>query len=290
MNSDNIIISIIIPCYNDGRFLPEAVQSVEKNQTGRHEIIIVNDGSNDPATLDVLAAIEKRGHRVLHQQNLGLGAARNRGVAQARGRYILTLDADNRIRPAYIDRGIEILDREPAIDVVYGDSENFGDQIGRNRVADFNFDRLLAWNFIDACAVFRKQAWERCGGYDEHMPHQGFEDWDFWCRIACSGGGFVHVDEVLYDYRKRKDSMSSQMDTPVRMTAILDHMRAKKIEATVEDYLAAYQSWDFFVETFRRHPLRMLAKLLLRVYFPGWYFKKHPPIDARHPLKTTRTS
>jgi len=228
MNSDNIIISIIIPCYNDGRFLPEAVQSVEKNQTGRHEIIIVNDGSNDPATLDVLAAIEKRGHRVLHQQNLGLGAARNRGVAQARGRYILTLDADNRIRPAYIDRGIEILDREPAIDVVYGDSENFGDQIGRNRVADFNFDRLLAWNFIDACAVFRKQAWERCGGYDEHMPHQGFEDWDFWCRIACSGGGFVHVDEVLYDYRKRKDSMSSQMDTPVRMTAILDHMRKKE--------------------------------------------------------------
>jgi glycosyltransferase involved in cell wall biosynthesis len=271
MKSADIAVSVIIPCFNDGRFLLEAVQSAEQNQQGRHEIIVVNDGSTERATLDVLAAIQQRGHQVLHQPNRGLGCARNRGISAAQGRYILPLDADNRIRAAYLDRGIEILDCDPGVDVVYGDAEYFGGKTGRNRVPDFDLRRLLIWNYIDACAVFRKSAWERCGGFDENMPTQGFEDWDFWCRIACGGGKFYHVNEVLYEYRVRKDSMSVGMATVGRTAAIMRHMHAKRIDITMGNYVNAHQSWDACVEQFRGRPAKTLAILLARAYCPGLY-------------------
>jgi glycosyltransferase involved in cell wall biosynthesis len=286
MNADSIILSVVIPCFNDGKFLMEAVQSAESNRRGRHEIIIVNDGSNDPATLDVLAAVGQRGHRVLHQENRGLGAARNQGIKFAKGRYILPLDSDNRIRSDYMDRGIEILDRDPIVDVVYGDAEYFGDKNGRNFVPEFNLARLLVWNYIDACAVFRKNAWERCGGYDEGMPHQGFEDWDLWCRIACSGGGFHHIPEILFDYRMRKDSMSSVMIEPVRRAAILDYIKAKRIEVSVGEFTDAYQSWDPVLDQVRQRPLRTFVRLFLKRFFPRLIrFKSRtqgrvsPPLD-----------
>jgi glycosyltransferase involved in cell wall biosynthesis len=267
--STSITVSIIIPCFNDGQFLLEAIQSAEKCSAHRYEIVVVNDGSTDFTTLKILSDIEQRGHRVLHQANRGLARARNQGIFAGSGRYILALDADNRIRPNYLARGIEILDGNADIDVVYGDAEYFGDKTGRNRVPEFNLRRLLEWNYIDACAVFRKSAWERCGGYDENMPSQGFEDWDLWCRIALSGGNFYHVDEMLFDYRVRKDSMSARMATPERVAAIMHHIRAKQIEIRIEDYLKAHQSWDAFIEVFKNRPIKTLISFLIRAYFPN---------------------
>lgn len=271
MNSTGIAVSIVIPCFNDGKFLPEAVGSAEPCQSSGCEIIVVNDGSTDQNTLEVLATIEQRGHRVLHQQNRGLGGARNAGISIARGRYILPLDSDNRVRPAYPVQGAKILDCDPAIDVVYGDPEYFGGKTCRNHVADFDLQRLLSWNYIDACAVFRKSAWERCGGYDEKMPSMGYEDWDLWCRIALSGGGFCHVDEVLYDYRVRPDSMSSGMGDQDRVAAIQRHLRAKRMETTIGNYVDALQSSDFAVAQLRARPVKNLIGLLTRTYFPGAY-------------------
>ena len=271
MNPNDIAVSIIIPCFNDGKFLPEAVQSAEPCQKSGCEIIVVNDGSTDRATLEALAAIEQRGHQVLHQENRGLGSARNRGISAARGRYILPLDADNRLRPAYPVQGVKILDRDPAIDVVYGDAEYFGAKTGRNHVSDFDLRRLLSWNYIDACAVFRKSAWERCGGYDEKMPSMGYEDWDLWCRVALGGGGFYHVDEVLYDYRVRQDSMSSGMGAPERVAAILRHLRAKRMETTIGNYVDALQSCESVVAQLRGRPVKTMIDLLARAYFPESY-------------------
>jgi len=91
------MVSIVVPCFNDGRFLGDAIESAEANQSGNYEIIIVNDGSTDAGTLELLKTIESRGHQVIHQENRGLGFSRNVGIAAARGAYILPLDADNRI-------------------------------------------------------------------------------------------------------------------------------------------------------------------------------------------------
>lgn len=267
--SSSLTISIVIPCYNDGQFLLEAIQSVAGVQQGRHEIIVVNDGSTEQVTLDVLSTVEQLGHQVIHQANSGPGRTRNRGIAAAKGGYILPLDADNRLRPAAIDRAVELLDRHPDFDVVYGDVQFFGDKAGRDCVPEFDLRRLLVWNYIYASSLFRKSTWERFGGLDEDRETQGFEDWDFWCRIACGGGRLYHAREVLHEYRVRNDSFGTGVAAQrARTEAILRHIRAKKVEVSMGEYLDAFQSWEPVMEKLRKAPLKTLTKLLAQTYFP----------------------
>lgn len=275
MNPNAIVISIVIPCYNDGQFLLEAIESVKAVQQGRHEIIVVNDGSTDQATLTVLSKVEQLGHQVIHQTNSGPGRARNQGVSAAKAGYILPLDADNRLRPAAIDRAIETMNRNADLDVVYGDAEFFGDKLGTDHVPAFDLGRLLVWNYIYASSLFRKSTWERLGGIDEDRETQGFEDWDFWCRIACSGGKLLHAGEILHEYRIRSDSFGTEVATKQsRTNAILHHIRAKKIEVSMGQYLDAFQSWGTVVESFRNRPLKTLARLVTQTYFPDTYSKQ----------------
>ncbi len=107
------IISIIIPVYNSGNYLRETLESV-RNYTGKsiYEIIIVNDGSTDNDTLELLNQLQNEGYSIIDQENKGPAAARNNGVECSRGKYLLFLDSDNRIKPSYIDKGIGILDKK----------------------------------------------------------------------------------------------------------------------------------------------------------------------------------
>jgi glycosyltransferase involved in cell wall biosynthesis len=202
------ILSVIIPCYNHGQYLRGAIASVEAcPDPGRYEIIIVNDGSTDAGTLAVLAQLEAEGYRVLHQANGGLGAARNSGIRRARGKYILPLDCDNRIRPVYLTAGVQVLERDSGVGVVYGHVQLFGSRNEVQQVPLFDPGALARGNYIDACAVFRRSLWERVGGYDEHMPVMGYEDWDLWLAAATAGYAFHRLEEVAFDYQVREDSM-----------------------------------------------------------------------------------
>lgn len=203
----NPLVSIIIPCYNHGRYLRESVESVEKACPRELcEVIIVNDGSTDPETLDVLREIEGKGHAVLHQPNRKLGAARNNGIRMARGTYILPLDSDNTIRPDYIKRGVEIMEMNPDVGVVYGDSRFFGADDIINIVPEFDPVRHFVQNTIDACALFRKKIWEEVGGYKENMI--GYQDWEFWTAVASlKRWRFYHLGSVAFDYRISENSM-----------------------------------------------------------------------------------
>ena len=89
-----------------------------------------------------------------------------------------------------------------SIGVVYGDAQLFGESSEISRVPDFSLARLVEGNFIDACAVYRRSVWEEVGGYDENML-LGWEDWEFWLRVALKNWGFRHLDAVLFDYRVR---------------------------------------------------------------------------------------
>lgn len=223
----NSTVSIIIPCFNDGRYLREAVQSVvQYPESDAYEIIIVNDGSSDTKTLEVLRDLVREGFRVIHQANRGLGAARNAGIKAAHGSYILPLDSDNRIRPDYIAEGIRVLENNPRTGVVYGDAAYFGSKTGRWTVADFSFSQLVQGNYIDACAMFRRVAWEEVGGYDEEMPVMGWEDWDFWLRVALKNWGFFHVESILFDYRVRENSMISK--TTQNVGLLCDYIFSKE--------------------------------------------------------------
>lgn len=200
-------VSVIIPCFNHGELLGQAVGSVLRTQRDDVELIVVDDGSTDERTRSEMNALRARGIRVLRQENKGLAAARNAAIAASSGEYILPLDADNRLRPGYFEHGTSILNTDSKIGVVYGDAEYIGERTGRWRVGPFDPDRLMLWNYIDACAMYRRPIWEEAGGYDGTMPVQGLEDWDLWLSALEHDWQFSYVPEILFDYRVAKDSM-----------------------------------------------------------------------------------
>ena len=201
-------VSVVIPCFNHGEFLPEAVASITAS-TKRDdvEIIVVDDGSTDERTRTETDKLVARGINVVRQENRGLVAARNAGIAEAKAEYIFPLDADDRVRPGCLDHGIRILDADPKVGVVYGDGEYFGIRTGRWRIGPFDRHRLLQWNFIACCAVYRRSVWEQNRGYDGTMPVQGLEDWDFWLGALEHGWELAYVPEIFFDYRVAKESM-----------------------------------------------------------------------------------
>lgn len=217
-------LAVVIPCFNHGEFLPAAVASVTSLERDDVKLILVDDGSTDERTCMEVESLIAAGIKVIRQENKGLASARNAGILASSAKYILPLDADNRLRPAYIDHAIRILDSNPQIGVVYGDAEYTGIRTGRWRVGRFDCDRLMEANYIDACAAYRRSIWEQNHGYDSTMPAQGAEDWDFWLSTVEHGWQFAYVPEVLFDYRVAEESM-------------LTHLRA--YERELEDFLAA---------------------------------------------------
>lgn len=203
-------ISIIIPCYNHGKFIDEAINSIEEYKVEDYEIIIINDGSTDSYTNVRLEELQNKGYNVVFQKNQGLSKTRNNGIKIARGKYILPLDADNKIKPDYLIKALEILDKNSSISIVYSDRMMFGNSNYLMRVGEFNASRLLSGNYIDACAVFRKEVWDSVGGYDENMKI-GWEDWDFWLSATEKNFLFYYIPEPLFYYRVLNDSMVHQL-------------------------------------------------------------------------------
>src|SRR5947207_7583487 len=204
-------VSIIIPCYNHGAMLREALASVEQvRNENLLEVIIVDDGSSDAETVEILKEAAEAGYSVVSQPNRRVSAARNTGIRLAKGEFILPLDSDNRLRDVYLIEGVSLLKGNPNIGVIYADAEYFGEKTGRWHVQEFDLLSLIRKNFIDVCALYRRALWEQVGGYDEQMPWMGLEDWDFWLRVAFHGGSFVHLPKVGFDYRVRRDSTTAE--------------------------------------------------------------------------------
>ncbi len=151
-------VSIVIPCYNHGAMLREALASVEQVRNANLlEVIIVDDGSSEAETTRILDEATKAGYCVVSQPNRGPGAARNTGIRLAKGEFILPLDSDNRLRDVYLDEGVSLLKNNPSVGVIYADAEFFGERSGRWYVPDFNLLSLIRGNFIDTCALYRKK-------------------------------------------------------------------------------------------------------------------------------------
>ncbi len=224
------VLSVVTPCRDHGNLLIEAIASVERDPTPT-ELILVNDGSTEPRTLRLLGALRRSGYHVVDQPfPTGLPAARNRGIEVATTPYLLPLDADNRLRPGFIASAVEFLDREPDVDVLYGDRYEFGKRSGTVVVPEFSVDQLLESNYIDACAVFRRKVWVEVGGYDPRLPF--FEDWDLWLSAIERGFRFHHRAAAPFDYRVRPRSLSVDFTeaSDERRTRVVDYVAAKHRE------------------------------------------------------------
>jgi len=204
-------VSVVIPCYNQGIYLDEAVDSVLSQTYEDFEIIIVNDGSTDDFTNSLLAGYRKPRTRALQTRNQGLARARNSGIAEARGEFILPLDADDKIGPGYLEQGVALLERQPSVGIVYCRGELFGERTGEIAAPAFSRMGMLVSNLIFCSALFRKSDWERAGGYNPEMIH-GCEDWDFWLSLLELGLTAERLPEVFFYYRVRESSMNQIMD------------------------------------------------------------------------------
>lgn len=244
-------VSIVIPCYNHGEFLPETLASVAAQTFSDFEIVVVNDGSTDEPTIKLLERLEQPQLRVIHTPNKGVSAARNRGIKEAVGRIILPLDADDLIAPEYLAMTVPILETCPGVGVVFCERQLFGERQGQELLPAYDPRRLLVENLIYPAALFRKVDWAAVGGYNEAMI-QGWEDWDFWIALSQLGGTVVKIPEALFWYRVRSTSRDHSLSFTEKL-----NMYRKMVQRNWKVYR---RHWSFVVLTlYRMHLSKRLG-------------------------------
>jgi len=225
-------ISVLIPCFNHGQFISDAIDSVLAQTLQDFEIIVVDDGSTDPPTRDTLARLERERVAVLTTENRGLPAARNHAARHARGEFLCALDADDKLAAKWFEKAVRVLDEKPEIAFVSHWLETFGDERWTWKPERCDLASLLARNVVNGAALVRRPAFDAVGGYDESM-REGCEDWDFWLRLVEHGYQGAIVPEVLFYYRRRSDSMSRVM---------LDEQAYRRpLDVLVDKHEAAYR-------------------------------------------------
>jgi glycosyltransferase involved in cell wall biosynthesis len=214
-----------MPCFNHGAFITEAIESVASQTFQDYEIIVVDDGSTDPATRTILSSISGPRTVVLQTANQGLPAARNHAARHASGALFCALDADDKLAPTWFEKAVRVLDEQDVAFVSHW-LEAFGDEHWVWKPERCDLPSLLARNTVNGAALVRREAFEAVGGYDESMT-EGCEDWDFWLRLVERGYRGTIIPEVLFYYRRRADSMSREMIDERRYRRPLETLIAK---------------------------------------------------------------
>lgn len=211
------LVSVVVTCYNYGQYIEEAVNSV-LNQTYQHfELIIVNDGSTDDSLIKIkqlIATNQKKKIILVDQANSGQPAiSRNNGIKQARGQYILCLDADDMLAPDILLDTVSLLNENSEIAIAYTDRHDFDGVDQVVYAAEFDPQKLRYQNQISYCALYRKEVWESIGGYRTNV--RGLEDWDFWIAAAARGFKATRIPKPHLLYRRHdtglfQDALNNQ--------------------------------------------------------------------------------
>ncbi|MBO4635425.1 MAG: glycosyltransferase family 2 protein [Bacteroidales bacterium] len=201
-------VSVIIPSYNLGQYLPETLESVLAQTFTDWECLIVENGSTD-GSLSIVNDYcyhDTRMIPVVYQENIGVAAARNRGLELAEGKYILFLDADDLIDPGYMAAAVAALDADPSLTLVYGKAERFGAQTSWD-LPPFSMDTMLASNCLYISCFFRRS---QAPTFDPAF-HAGFEDWDFWLSLleGVKDPKVLQLPQLSFLYRTRRRSRNS---------------------------------------------------------------------------------
>ena len=183
MDNEKPLVSIIIPCYNQGKYIEETVDSVLAQSYANLEIIIVNDGSTDNSDEVINKIIQKNpAIKYLSVQNGGVSKARNLGIKEAHGKFVMPLDADDFIQPKYIELAVDEFVKDPDLIVVTSKGKFFGKEEGEWNLEEFTMKKMLHGNVIFCPSLIKKEDWEKVGGFDEKMTH--LEDWEFYIRLS----------------------------------------------------------------------------------------------------------
>lgn len=204
-------VSVIVPAYNSELYLAEALDSVIAQTFTDWECIIVDDGSTD-GTHAVAQSYSTKDSRikVFHQANQGPSMARNNGIRQSRGFYIVSLDSDDRLAPTFLTEYINYLDKHPDIKLVYSNAISFGDEHEVLSFPPFCYTDFIWDNHIFNYAMYRRSDWDLTCGYNPNMT-SGLEDWDFYLSLLTPEDKVYCINKPLYYYRKRNGSRSETL-------------------------------------------------------------------------------
>ncbi len=261
-------VSVIMPCYNDGKYIGQAVASLRAQTYSSIELVIVDDGSDDEKTIHAIQALSFPCVKKIHTRHMGPAFARNAGIAAAEGAYILPLDADDTIEPAYIEKAVDAIEGNSATGIVYCQAAFFGEKAGRWLLPPYSLKEMLVGNIIFASALFRKSDWEKVGGYNQDMKY-GLEDYDFWLSLLENGAGVYQIQDVLFHYRIKPVSRSSTMQKS------MDRIQ----EAYRQVYLnhkALYASHrELYIEALRERAIRQAIDIEKMQVAISLYESKH---------------
>lgn len=278
------LVSVVIPCFNQAAYLGEAIESVLKQTFQDFEIVVVDDGSTD-ATPDVA----RRYSQVwcLRQPNRGLSAARNTGIAASRGRYLVFLDADDRLLPEALAAGLNCFEGHPDCAFVSGgyrridESGAVIEQPTPVRVEQDHYLALLQGNYVGmhATVIYQRSFLEAAGGFNEHLP--ACEDYDLYLRLARLNPVRCH-ETVVAEYRTYATSMSA--NTSLMLPTVLAVLRSQqpylsqdaRREVAFRTGLRYWKSW-YVQQLLSKVPSPWTAKNLLKVLRGAVAATRHAP-------------
>ena len=216
-----------MPAYKQAQYVGEAIRSVLAQTFTDWELLIGDDGSPDNVAEEVeKAAAGDQRVKFCSFENRGAAGARNFLAEQARGTYLLPLDADDLIRTTYIEKCLEEFIRHPEASVVYCKWQSFGATRHTRELKYTGYRDLLADNSIFISAMYRRADFERAGGYDDKM-RKGFEDWEMWIRLLDGDSVVIQIPEPLFLYRRKKESLSVSASYPENEIDTFRYIAAK---------------------------------------------------------------
>lgn len=219
------LVSVILPAYNMGRYIGEALSSIAAQQYTNWEVLVVDDRGPEDGSEQIVKDFAQRmqGHRiewVSHDVNKGVSAARNTGIHEARGDHVAFLDPDDLFLPGHLASAVALLEGPGGYDVSAASVESFRNDPGaswthnawisgwRSRYFPHS---LAVYNFIQPSAVVaRRSALLEMGGFDTAPELQHIEDYDLWIRLSEGGHRFGFVEGITARYRKHAGGATSQ--------------------------------------------------------------------------------
>ena len=216
---DRPLVSVVIPCFNYGRFLPEALNSIQRQTLQDYEIILIEGGSTDETTADIVRAAEApRLRKIFQPRPTRVGVNRLAGIESSRGKYVVFLDADDLLEPTYLEKAVMALELT-GVDLAYPSVQMFDRKDTVWETADeFTLENIAKVNNIATVAAFRVETWRTLKlGYGIHVNF--VEDWDFWLRFAERGARGWKIHQPLMRYRVHGNSLTDRMKNPAEVFA-----------------------------------------------------------------------
>ena len=266
MSTDAPKVSVVIPCFNLGQYLEEAVSSVLSQTMQDFEILIVDDGSTDAETVRLLDDFVRPRTTVFRTDNQGLARARNFLVTRARGEFLCALDADDRLRPQFLERTLQAFDADPSLSFVSTHLQMFGLEARTwPDTARCDLGTLLAEDTVITSALVRATAVREVGGYDEGMPAQGDEDWDLWISLVEAGHRGLILPDLLFDYRRRPGSMCVECTSGDTHLGLIDYLFEKHRPSYEAHLLEAVLHKEGTISDLRRAVVSLEDDLAVRL-------------------------